>query len=190
MYWCFFVTSGVGENVSGDVRAKQQSRRRCAANGFAFVPHMCRPLRHRLGCRTGTEGEPQPPAGPGKHNAPAPVCSGEKLGIGRTAKPPPNTTTAPSYFRDYGHVGCRKDERSPQQARGLMRTSLRLQKRAHARPCPSLDAILTAIRRALAGCTPGAASTKIGDLLWGSAMAEEGRITWTEISAQLSDVLF
>ena len=35
---------------------KQQSRRRCAANGFAFVPYTYRFLgRQSLGCRTGGE---------------------------------------------------------------------------------------------------------------------------------------
>ncbi len=36
---------------------KQQSRRRYAANGFAFVPQTCRaPNTARRGCRTDTEG--------------------------------------------------------------------------------------------------------------------------------------
>ena len=38
------------------LKLKQQSRRRYAANGFAFVPHTCRFLgRHPLGCRADGE---------------------------------------------------------------------------------------------------------------------------------------
>jgi hypothetical protein len=64
----------------------EQSRRRYAANGFAFVPQD-RAVPHPphgigQGRRTGGEGS-QAPARRGKHNARALVCSGEKVGIWR-----------------------------------------------------------------------------------------------------------
>ena len=71
----------------------QQSRRRYAANGFAFVPlnPTVPPIPHTAPGRVVELAVREPPARRGKHSASALVCSGKKVGIRRR----------PTMFRIY-----------------------------------------------------------------------------------------